>query len=198
MIRGDHDSASALAKRLYEMTGDDPIALAYMRDQARLSGQYPEAQALYLKAYPQLFAEKGPEVSNESVGAAIDLVPVLRATGNAERADLLLEQALDLVNGRPRRGVWRGINIIDVEILTLQGRHMDALATLREAVGSGWRTLWNYYLLYEPNLQPLRDYPEFQAVLNEIEADMAAQLERIREMEREGEIDPIPNRASLG
>jgi len=30
----------------------------------------------------------------------------------------------------------------------------------------------------------------------EIEADMAAQLERLREMERNGELEPIPERAA--
>jgi hypothetical protein len=33
---------------------------------------------------------------------------------------------------------------------------------------------------------------EFQAMVAEIEADMAAQLERVREMERNGELEPIP------
>jgi hypothetical protein len=33
---------------------------------------------------------------------------------------------------------------------------------------------------------------EFQAIIEEIEADMAAQLERVREMERAGELAAIP------
>ncbi len=36
------------------------------------------------------------------------------------------------------------------------------------------------------------DDPEFQAMVEEIEADMAAQLARVREMERNGELAPIP------
>ncbi len=38
----------------------------------------------------------------------------------------------------------------------------------------------------------MRDEPEFQAIVAEIEADMAAQLERVREMEKTGELEPIP------
>jgi hypothetical protein len=34
--------------------------------------------------------------------------------------------------------------------------------------------------------------PEYQAMIAEIEADMAAQLARVREMERNGELEPIP------
>ncbi len=36
------------------------------------------------------------------------------------------------------------------------------------------------------------DEPEFQTVTEEIEADMAEQLARVREMERNGELEPIP------
>jgi hypothetical protein len=32
----------------------------------------------------------------------------------------------------------------------------------------------------------------YQAMVAEIEADMAEQLERVREMERNGELEPIP------
>ena len=36
------------------------------------------------------------------------------------------------------------------------------------------------------------DEPEYQAMVAEIEADMAAQLARVREMERNGELELIP------
>jgi len=42
------------------------------------------------------------------------------------------------------------------------------------------------------NLESLHDEPEFQAMVAEIEADMAEQLARVREMERNGEFEPIP------
>ncbi len=38
----------------------------------------------------------------------------------------------------------------------------------------------------------MRDEPEFQTMTEEIEADMATQLARVREMERNGELEPIP------
>ena len=45
---------------------------------------------------------------------------------------------------------------------------------------------------HEPNLASLHDEPEFQAMLEEVRADTAAQLARVREMERNGELEPIP------
>jgi hypothetical protein len=66
------------------------------------------------------------------------------------------------------------------------------LSALRQAIDEGWRDSWWYFLKYDPILESLHDEPEFQAMIAEIEADMAAQLERVREMERNGELEPIP------
>ena len=63
---------------------------------------------------------------------------------------------------------------------------------IRQAIDEGWRTLWWYYLKQDPSLESLHDEPEFQAMVEEIEADMAVQLARVREMERNGELEPIP------
>jgi hypothetical protein len=63
---------------------------------------------------------------------------------------------------------------------------------LRLAIDEGWRVHWWYYLKHDPNLESLHDEPEFQAMVAEIEADMAEQLARVREMERNGELEPIP------
>ena len=55
----------------------------------------------------------------------------------------------------------------------------------------GWRVDWLYYLEHDLSLESLWGEPEFQAMLAEIKADMASQLERVREMERNGELEPI-------
>ena len=66
------------------------------------------------------------------------------------------------------------------------------MAALRQAIDEGWRTEWWYQLKLKPDLELLHDEPEYQAMIAEIEADMAAQLVRVREMERNGELEPIP------
>ena len=43
---------------------------------------------------------------------------------------------------------------------------------------------------------PSTTNPNIQAMVAEIEADMAAQLARVREMERNGELEPIPELAA--
>lgn len=49
-----------------------------------------------------------------------------------------------------------------------------------------------HYLRHDPNLDSIRAEPEFQLILTRIEDDMSAQMQRIREMEQNGEIAAIP------
>ncbi len=80
----------------------------------------------------------------------------------------------------------------DVELHALRGEKEEALAALREHADQGTRDMWRWQVLYNPNLESIRDTPEFAAIVAEIEADMAAQLARVRDMERNGELEPIP------
>ena len=65
------------------------------------------------------------------------------------------------------------------------------MSALRQAIDEGWRAFWWYHLKYDPTLESLHDEPEYQAMVAEIEADMAEQLAHVREMERNGELEPI-------
>ena len=70
------------------------------------------------------------------------------------------------------------------------------MSALRQAIDEGWRDLWWYFLKHDPILESLHDEPEYQAMVAEIEADMAEQLARVREMEKSGELEPIPELAT--
>ena len=85
-----------------------------------------------------------------------------------------------------------GYGFADVDLHALRGDKEKALAALREGAANGTRYMWRLQLLYNPNLDSIRDTPEFAAIIAEIETDMAAQLARVREMQKSGELTPIP------
>jgi tetratricopeptide (TPR) repeat protein len=164
----------------------EPVLVHEMR-----AGRYVEARAAFEKIAPELLNEDPPKISNKNYRAAIDLALISSKTGEQQRADWLLESSLQYIQRIPRLG-FAGYGIADVKIYTLQGDKQRALSALRQAIDEGWRDGWWYYLRYDPTLESLHDEPEFQAMVAEIEADMAAQLARVREMERNGELEPIP------
>jgi tetratricopeptide (TPR) repeat protein len=167
-------------------------ALLLLRDHAFRTRRYAEARALYEESYPELLSEVAPTVDGSNWVAAIDLALVLSRTGEQEHADLLLNRTFQHIRTLPRLGA-SGYWIADVYIYALQGDKQKALSALRQAIDEGWRGFnWRYDLEHDSALESLHDEPEFQAMVAEIEADMAAQLARVREMERNGELEPIP------
>jgi tetratricopeptide (TPR) repeat protein len=193
LYRGDEAAALDYARRAFAFY---PLFVpGLLRDHELRAGRYAEARALYEESYPELLNEGDPMVDGSNWGTAIDLALVLSKTGEQERADLLLNRSFQHIQQIPRVGFW-GYGIADVQIYALQGEKQKALSALRQAIDEGWRASWRYSLKIDPSLESLHDEPEFQAMVAEIEADMAAQLERVREMERNGELEPIPELAA--
>jgi hypothetical protein len=146
---------------------------------------------LYEKSFPELLNEGDPTVDGSNWSAAIGLALVLSKTGEQEHADLLLNRSLGHIQTLPRLSSY-GYGIADVYIYALQDEKQKALSALRQAIDEGWRDSWRYFLEHDSALESLHDEPEFRAMVAEIEADMAAQLERVREMEQRGELTLIP------
>jgi tetratricopeptide (TPR) repeat protein len=193
LYRGDEAAALDYARRAFAL---DPLFVpGLLRDHELRAGRYSEARALYEKRYPELLNEGDPTVDGSNWGAAIDLALVLSKTGEQERADLLLHRSLQYIQTLQRLGAG-GYWIADVRIYALRGEKQKALSALRQAIDEGWRDYWRYFLKHDPTLESLHDEPEFQAMIAEIEADMATQLARVREMERNGELEPIPELAA--
>ncbi|MBW2691917.1 MAG: tetratricopeptide repeat protein [Deltaproteobacteria bacterium] len=190
LYRGDESAAVKQARKALTVFPGNSEALLVLRNHELNSGRYAEARTLFEKNNPELLSDDDPKVGRMNWGAAVNLALVLFKAGEKERANLLLKKSLQHIQTKPRLGN-NGYVLFDVEIFALQGEKQEALVALRQAIDEGWRRYWWYTLKYEPGLVSLHDEPEYQAMVAEIEAEMAAQLARVREMERNGELAAI-------
>jgi tetratricopeptide (TPR) repeat protein len=191
--RRDPSSLDSAREAIARSPGFGP-ALTVLRNHELEEGRPAEARALYERSNPELLNDDDPRIHNNNYRRAIYIALVLIRTGEQERADLLLDRSLDYIQTLPRLSA--GYGIADVEIYALKGDKQKALSALRRAVDEKWRAGWRYFLKRAPSLEPLHDEPEFQAMVAEIEADMAVQLERVLQMERNGRLEPIPDQAA--
>ncbi len=191
---GDELAALEYGRKADQITRaqSDVFPFQLIADHELRAGRYSEARALYEENRPALLNDAAPTIDATNYRAAIDLASVLFKTGEQDQADRLLDASYRHLDTHPRMGNQCGYGIADVKIYALQGEKQKALSTLRKAIDEGWRLRWWYYLRLDPGLESLHDEPKYQAMVAEIEADMAAQLARVREMERNGELEPIP------
>jgi TolB-like protein/tetratricopeptide (TPR) repeat protein len=191
--RNMHEEALAIARRALEAGLENrwfsnQTFLRQVRREALMAGDYHEALDWYANRHPELQATI-PNITIDNIQAAADLAMLLQRAGQAEHADLLIDAALAWYEKTQPPGV-HGIltSIADVHLLLLRGDKTAALTTLREAVDNGWRYDWPMHI-NNPNLDPVRNEPEYKAIVAEIEAGMARQLNAIRALPHMGVVD---------
>jgi tetratricopeptide (TPR) repeat protein len=165
------------------------------------AGHHEEIITEYLTDYPELRDAKVPIAFSAGIWEALivtlDLASVYLQAGEEAKAESLLSAAESEIPHWPQTSAWSlGYGFTDVDLHALRGDKEKALAALREGVPNGTRFMWRLQLLHNPNLDSIRDTPEFAAIIAEIEADMAEQLARVREMQRSGELTAIPELAA--
>jgi len=187
---GDIEAAANLAALVSGRYFLD-LTLFIRRNNDLVSGHAQAARARYEEKFPELFGDDLPPFDWRNYRAAIDLSLVLQATGEPERARALLERCQSDIANMLVAGEY-GKELADAEIFALLGDTEQALRALKNAFANGSRIRWWLWTERNPNLRSIHDEPEFQALIREIRADMSAQLEQVRQMERRGELDPYP------
>jgi TolB-like protein/class 3 adenylate cyclase/Tfp pilus assembly protein PilF len=183
--RNENDLALAHAQQAIKVVPDDWESLKIARNHDLRVSSYDRALSHYEKAYPALLTKDEPTIDRINYKVAIDLAYVLQLMGEKERAGLLLDRSLKIIHGGIPRYNYDGYGIADVQVYALQGKKQLALTALREAIDEGWSANWRYSLEHNPNLESIRNEPEFQAMLVEIKVNMARQLARVKDMEKE-------------
>ncbi len=193
LYQGDEAGALEYARRADAIDSRVHLgarALDFIRDHELRAGRISAAMALYEKSYPELLRAEDARVDRSNYRAAIDLALIFSIAKEPQRAEPLLDRALAEIQNMTRLSVF-GFGIDDVRIYAIRGERQQALSALRQAIDAGWRSHWWYALEHDLSLASLHDEPEFQAMVGELEADMAAQQERLREKQRNGELEPI-------
>ncbi|NCF73821.1 MAG: tetratricopeptide repeat protein [Gammaproteobacteria bacterium] len=188
--RGPEEIA-AVARALLEVSPGNRLALILLRNDDYRAGNIDAALQRFRKAYPDLVDGEDPQVNGTNWGIAIEVANVLIKVGERERADKLLHKALLAIGSAPRLG-YKGFGISDAEVYALLGDKEKALSTLATAVQEGWRSQWWTNTEKNDNLASLHDEPLYQAIIGDIQSQMAEQLARVREWEANGELASIP------
>jgi TolB-like protein len=206
--RNEDTEAVAIARELTRPDTDNRwgsggIALRILAASDLAAGNYEDIITRNLAHYPELrrsiFRSErlGFDLSvSEAFLLTLDLASAyLHAGRDAEAESLLALVESELPHWSSDSVLGHGI--ADVELHALRGEKEKALAALQRQVKSGFRNEWRWRLLDNPNLESIRDTPEFAASVAEIEADMAAQLTRVHEMERTGKLITIEEATAL-
>ena len=191
--RGRKNDALVIARQALEAGLDDRwfsnrVFLRLVRDDALKTGDFEDARGWYRDLHPELFRAT-PEITVDNVNAAADLALLLQRTGEPEAADILINAGLSWYRQtQPASGHGYLIDIVDVQFLALQGDKDAALKTLQQAADRGWGFAWQWNVSNE-NLASIRDEPQFQAIIAQLEGDMVTQLAAIRALPDMGEFD---------
>ena len=146
-------------------------------------GEYTSAVELFERALEDT-AEGILEIGFEANTLAY-LAYAYQRTGRQEEARTAMEKSLDVVHRR-QDWIWSHLIMPDViaGIYAMQGREESAIETLRTAVGDGW--LSYSVLLYEPQLESLRQRQDYRELMEET----ATKLEGMRQ--ETGPLPPLP------
>jgi len=160
------------------------------------TGKPEDAQAKVEAVVPQCIA--ADRIEEQVEVCPLELVRVYQELGDQTAAQDLADRELRRrkiwVDGWPDDW-WR---VEYARALAITGRTDEALDVLGNLVTSGWRGRFTdflrFTLYFDVTFDAIRDDERFQAIVATIEADMAQQLENVREMQQRGE---LPTREEL-
>ena len=186
---GESAAAEKHARKAFAAYAREPWSIRVLRNADLGKGDVKAARARYESVYPEFLKSPTPHVVWGNHIAAIDFALVMQKAGELDKASNLLNRSELAIRPLPRLG-WAGYGIADVQIHALRGEQSKSLSALREAERAGWRgPLWRYYRDHDPNLDSIRNEPEFKAVFTDIERDMAQQRAALAARPKDAPLD---------
>jgi TolB-like protein len=193
-MRGDFAGAAEIVERAIEgVENPRQFQLSLITGFSVLAGDFDKARKYAELHDPEFTADTDLEVDGSNVADLIRYAFILQNQGEDQRANDFLEIALDVVRTLPRVGV-SGHGIRDVQILALQGKTLEALAALRDAIDEGFRGAVasnGWPLALDPYLDSLRGQPGFEAMVDELDDAVAQMQQRAFQAEQSGNWDEL-------
>jgi len=157
------------------------------------SGRPADALARVETIRPKCLAAKS--IPDEYISCPIELIRIYQDLGEHTAAenlgDAIVQREKLWSDGYPANSA----RLDYARALAGAGRADEALDVLENLVASGWRgepnILLRFTLNFDVAFDAIRDDERFQAIVATIEADMAQQLENVREMQRRGELPTL-------
>jgi TolB-like protein/Flp pilus assembly protein TadD len=177
VLKSDLETANRIVSSILELNPGLPGALRFRSAIRATMGDYQGALADLQVSDPLLFDPHGPQVDARNFGVSVVVGYVLRQQGDLARSDAFFDRSLQVMASLHRtRG--QGYGVLDMIVYAIRGENDKALVALREAIDAGWRNNWRL-LSIMPQLETIRQQPEFQSMLAELEADMLTQRMRL-------------------
>ena len=193
-FEGDFAGAVEIIERAIDgVENPRQFQLSLIAGFSMLAGDFDKARKYAELRDPEFAADADPEVDAFNVANLIRYAFILQNQGENQHADTLLESALNVVRTLPRIGL-AGHGIRDVQILALQGKTLEALAALRNAIDEGFRGTVasnGWPLAIDPYLNSLHGQPGFDAMVGELDDRVAAMQQRVSQAEQSGNWDEL-------
>jgi tetratricopeptide (TPR) repeat protein len=195
---GNGRQADAFAEQFAEMYPDDIRVFLVLQEKYLRNAQPEKALNLYRETYPELYKPDELVSDIEEVWKAIEFAGLLVRVGEEEAARPLLQRSLSVIEYACVPGKRRG-KVCDwayVAHAYLRDREATLAELQRLILDENRRTYYRKWYRFDRSpygeLAFLEGDPELERLMSIVSSDLAEQLERVREMERNGEIAPPP------
>ncbi len=190
IYEGHLDSATGYARQVLDdhgqdRWGSDAAMVRTLLIWALEQGQEANALETIKQAHPELF-EQPLLINAANILQAIDTAQLLQNEDRDDEAEALLKAAIAAYE-KPYyvTDMWQVP--AKAYALALLGQQQAALEELQHQIDKGWRLHWRWSTEFNPNFVSLRNAPEFQAMVDFLRTDIAAQVPQLRALESSGE-----------
>ncbi|WP_374453550.1 tetratricopeptide repeat protein [Phenylobacterium sp.] len=174
IVAGDFEGLAALSRAKLAEPEADPLWRSGLALASSQLGQYDQARAQWLVMSPELFTPS-PKVSTRLANEAVDAAFVIDRTGDKGQARRVLLAMLVATEPKPGLRQPNARRIARVKAYVMLDDRDRALAELRAAIDSGYRSIYDLDLFIRldayPMMAQIRSDPRFRAMIREVEAD---------------------------